>query len=155
MKQFGSHWADSLEIDISGFFERQSRKFKFASRLTRIMDTLHEALRTFLAVSRWILPRMIIFSDEIYEEIQKYIIKCTILKYKAFTIKPLEILHVSILSCGSSLGNVHNTTCIKCTLPVKQVKLYYNRLFSWSWCCSCVCLMRYSLWNGSYICKVF
>jgi len=52
---------------------------------------------------------MINFSDKSCEEIQKYKIKCTILhvQYKAVTITTLEFRHVSILSCESSSGKVH------------------------------------------------
>jgi len=39
--------------------------------------------------------------------IQEYVSQCTILQYKAFTVTALELRHVSTLSCGSSLGSVH------------------------------------------------
>ena len=37
------------------FFENLSRKVKFHSNLTRIADTLHEDVHTFVITSRWIL----------------------------------------------------------------------------------------------------
>jgi len=38
---------------------------------------------------------------------QEYTIRCNVLQHKVFTIKTLELRHVSTLSFKSSSGNVH------------------------------------------------
>jgi hypothetical protein len=49
------------------FLENLSRKFKFHYNLTRITDTPHADLCTFVIISRWILLRMRNVSDKIRE----------------------------------------------------------------------------------------
>jgi hypothetical protein len=53
-----------MKFDISVFFENLTKKFKINSNPTRITGTLHEALCTFMTISRWILLRMINVSDK-------------------------------------------------------------------------------------------
>jgi hypothetical protein len=52
------------------FFENLSRKFKFHWNLTRTTGTLHENLRTFMTVTRWVLLRMRNVSDKSCRENQ-------------------------------------------------------------------------------------
>ena len=59
-----------MKVDIWGFFENLSRKFKFIYNLTRITGTLHEDRYTFLITSRSILLRMRNVSDENFRENQ-------------------------------------------------------------------------------------
>jgi hypothetical protein len=40
-----------MKFDIYVFFENPLRNFKFHSNLTRITDTLHEDLSTFMIIS--------------------------------------------------------------------------------------------------------
>jgi hypothetical protein len=51
-----------IKLDIRAFFflslENMSKKFKFYSNPTRISDTLHKDVFTFLTISRWIILRM-------------------------------------------------------------------------------------------------
>ena len=69
IKQLGSHWAISMKFEIWEFFENVSRKFKFDLNLTRITDSLHEDLCTFM-VTRWILLTMRTVSDKTCQESQ-------------------------------------------------------------------------------------
>jgi hypothetical protein len=43
-------------------------------------------------------------------KIQEYTIRCNVLQHSVFTIKTMELWHVSTLSCKSSSGNVHAFT---------------------------------------------
>ena len=47
-----------MKLAIWAFLEYLLRKFKFNQNPTRITDTLHENVFTFMTISRWILLRM-------------------------------------------------------------------------------------------------
>jgi len=47
-----------VKFDIWVFFESRSKMLKFHENLTRITDTLHEAVFTFMTISRSVLLRM-------------------------------------------------------------------------------------------------
>jgi hypothetical protein len=47
MVQSGSH---RKEFDIWSFFKQLSREFEFHSNLTRIAETLHEDVHTFMVI---------------------------------------------------------------------------------------------------------
>jgi hypothetical protein len=59
-----------MKFCIWVFFENLSRKFKFHSNLSRITDTLHEVLCTFVIISRSVLLRMRNISDKSCRENQ-------------------------------------------------------------------------------------
>jgi hypothetical protein len=67
-----------MKFNISVFFENRSRRFKLHQNLTRITDTLHGDLCTFMIISRWILRRMRgVFQTEIVGKINTLIL-CSI-----------------------------------------------------------------------------
>jgi hypothetical protein len=70
MEQLGTYWTIFVEVDILGFLENLTRKFKFHQNLTRIAGTLHEELCTFMIISRLILLRMRNVSDKSCRENQ-------------------------------------------------------------------------------------
>jgi hypothetical protein len=53
-----------MKFGVCGIFENLSGKFKFNENLTVITGALREDLRTFMIISRWILPRMRNVSDK-------------------------------------------------------------------------------------------
>ena len=59
-----------ITFDIWVFFENLSGNFKFHFIPSRIKDTLHEDVYTFMTISRWILHRMRNDSDKSYRENQ-------------------------------------------------------------------------------------
>jgi len=62
--------------DIRGFVENLLRKFRLDYHLTRITDTLHEDLCTFMIISRYVLRRLRNISDTMCRENQnKYLFK--------------------------------------------------------------------------------
>jgi hypothetical protein len=63
-----------VKFDIWVFFEKMSGKFKFHYNLTRITDTLHEGLRTYMVLSRWILPRMRDIWAKVVQKIHTHIL---------------------------------------------------------------------------------
>jgi hypothetical protein len=72
------HGTTQLPMDVFSwnliwrFFESMSRKFKFYFNLTRLTDTFHEYLSTFIIISLWILLRIKNISDKFVEKIKTY-----------------------------------------------------------------------------------
>jgi hypothetical protein len=61
-----------MKFDIWVFFENLSRQFELDYKMTRITDTLHEDLGTFMTTSRLILPIMKKISDKFTDKIKTY-----------------------------------------------------------------------------------
>jgi len=59
-----------VKFDIWVFFENTSSEFKFHYNINRITCYVHEDLRTFMTVSRWIIPRTRNISDKCCKENQ-------------------------------------------------------------------------------------
>jgi len=68
IEQLGPHWTDFHEIWCLWSFRKSAEKIKFNENLTIMTGTLREDLRTFMIISRWILPRMRNVSDKISRE---------------------------------------------------------------------------------------
>ena len=59
-----------MKLNIWGFFENLSRKFKCYQNVTRITGTLHEDVFTCMTLSRWVLPKIRIVLNKRCREIQ-------------------------------------------------------------------------------------
>jgi len=64
MEQLGFHCWDFHEILYLWILRKSVKKFNFDENLTRIIDTLHADLCTFMRISRWIILRMTSVSDK-------------------------------------------------------------------------------------------
>ena len=71
MEQLSSTGWTLMKFDIWGF-KNLSRKFRFDSKLTRIMGTVHEVLHTFMIKSCWILLGTWKFQMNVVDEIKTH-----------------------------------------------------------------------------------
>jgi hypothetical protein len=72
-----SRWMDFHETPYIRIFESLSRNFKFYKNMAIITNNVHEDLRTFMIVSRWILLRMTMFQTELVQKLKTHI-SCSI-----------------------------------------------------------------------------